>query len=164
MKHHKDSIQRHHQIILDSIADGVFTVNLKFHITSFNRGAENITGIPRAKAIGKPCSEVLKANVCETGCILRQTIQNGRPIVNMPVHIIRADKKSIPISVNTTLLKDEKGKVIGGVETFRDLTPVTKLRKALLKQNSFDDIVSKNDKMLKLFSILPRLLKVTPRY
>ena len=82
----------------------------------------------------------------------------------MPVHIIRADRKSIPISVNTTLLKDEQGKVIGGVETFRDLTPVTKLRKALLKQNSFDDIVSKNDKMLKLFSILPRLLKVTPRY
>lgn len=157
MKESRQSIEQHYQIILDSIAEGVFTVDLDFLITSFNKGAEEITGIPREKAIGRPCFEVLRANVCETGCILKQTINNGRPIVNMPVYIIRADQKCIPISANTTLLKDKSGQVIGGVETFRDLTAVNKLRKALLKQHSFEDIVSKNDKMLKLFAILPQI-------
>jgi PAS domain S-box-containing protein len=100
------SLERHYQIILDSIADGVFTVNLNWEITSFNTAAEVITGIPRQEAMGRPCFEVLRANVCETGCVLRHTMETETPIVNMPVHIIRADKKSIPISINTTLLKN----------------------------------------------------------
>jgi PAS domain S-box-containing protein len=157
MKQFQKSIQQHYQIILDSIADGVFTVNLDLFITSFNSAAEKITGISREEAIGRPCLEVLRANVCETGCLLRQTIETERPIVNMPVYIIRSDKKRIPISVTTALLKDSNGRYIGGVETFRDLTVVNKLRKALLKQHSFEDIVSKNAKMLQLFSTLPQI-------
>ena len=82
------------KIILDSIADGVFTVDLDFQITSFNKAAEDITGISKEKALGKKCFTVLKANVCDKGCILKQTIKTGKPIVNAPIHIIRADKKT----------------------------------------------------------------------
>jgi PAS domain S-box-containing protein len=157
MKLSEGQIQEHYEIILDSIADGVFTVNLDLCITSFNRAAEEITGIPRQEAIGRPCFEILRADVCETNCLLRQTIKTENPIANVPVYIIRADKKRIPISVTTALLKNSKGRCIGGVETFRDLTVVRKLRKALHKQHSFDDIVSKNGKMLELLSILPQI-------
>ena len=157
MKLPKEQIQEHYQIILDSIADGVFTVNLDLCITSFNKGSEEITGIPREEAIGRPCFEVLRSSMCETGCLIRQTIEEKIPIVNMPVYILRADKKRIPITVTTALLKDSQGKIIGGVETFRDLTVVNKLRKALRKQHSFDDIISKNSKMFELFSILPQI-------
>ena len=151
------SLDKHYQIILDSIADGVFTVDLNWQITSFNTAAEGITGISREEAVGRPCFEVLRANVCEKGSILRHTVETETPVVNMPIHIVRADKKSIPISVNTTLLKNEAGRIVGGVETFRDLTVVNKLRRALFKQQSFEDIVSKNARMLKLFSILPQI-------
>ena len=148
---------KNHEIILDSISDGVFTVDLDWNIMSFNRGAEIITGVPREDAIGRPCFEVFRANVCETGCVLKETMKTGKPIESMPVYIIRADKRRIPISVSTTLLRDEKGKVIGGVETFRDLTVVAELRKELRKQHSFGDIISKSEKMLKLFALLPHL-------
>lgn len=157
MKQFEKSIQQHYQIILDSIADGVFTVNLDLLITSFNRAAEEITGISRDEALGRPCFEVLRANVCETECMLRKTIETESPIVNVPVYILRSDKKRIPISVTTALLKDSDGSNIGGVETFRDLTVVNRLRQALLKQHSFEDIVSKNGKMLELFSVLPQI-------
>jgi PAS domain S-box-containing protein len=150
-------IKEHYKIILDSIADGVFTVNLDLIITSFNRAAEKITMIPREEAIGRPCFEVLRANVCETECLLRQTIKTGKPIINMPLYIIRADKVCIPIGVSTSLLKDLSGNLIGGVETFRDLTVLHKLRKVLHKQHSFEDIISKNEKMLRLFSLLPQI-------
>jgi PAS domain S-box-containing protein len=151
------SIEKQYQIILDSITDGVFTVDLDFLITSFNKAAEEITGIPREEAIGRPCFEVLRANVCETGCILKQTIETERPIIDIPIHILRADKKRIPVSAKTSLLRNERGRIIGGVETFRDLTVVNKLRRALLKQHSFDDIVSKDGEMLKIFAILPQI-------
>lgn len=153
----KKQIREHYQIILDSIADGVFTVNRDLCIISFNRSAEKITGIPREEAIGRQCFEVLRSSVCETDCLLRQTIKDKRPIVSKPVFILRADNKRIPISVTTALLKDSKGVIIGGVETFRDLTVVDNLRKALRKQHFFDDIVSKNGKMIELFSILPQI-------
>ena len=155
MKKPTHSVEKHYQIILDSIADGVFTVDLDFIITSFNRAAEEITMIPREEAIGRPCFEVLRANVCETGCLLRQTVKTGTPVVNTPLYIIRSDKECIPISISTSLLRDSKGELIGGLETFRDLTVVNKLRKALLKQHCFEDICSKNEAMLRLFSILP---------
>ncbi|MDY0221934.1 MAG: sigma 54-interacting transcriptional regulator [Desulfobacterium sp.] len=147
----------HYQIILDSIADGVFTVDLNLRITSFNKGSENITGISRKEAIGKPCFEILKSSMCGTNCLIQQTIKEQRPIVNMPVYIHQPGKKRIPISVTTALLKDSTGKIIGGVETFKDLTVVDKLRKTLRRQYSFDDIVSKSPKMFDLFSILPQI-------
>jgi PAS domain S-box-containing protein len=152
--HHTDE---HYQTILDSIADGVFTVDLDFRITSFNSAAEEITGIPRGEALGNPCFQIFKANICDKGCIVEQTIRSEKPVVNMPIHIVRADNKRIPISASATLLKNRDGKIIGGVETFRDLSAMHKLRKALLKQHSFEDIVSKNAKMLELFSILPQI-------
>ena len=147
----------HYQTILDSIADGVFTVDLNFRITSFNYAAEKITGFLREEALGRTCAEVFRADVCRDDCILKWALEKQKPIVHRPVQIIRADKKRIPISVNATLLKNRAGKVIGGVETFRDLTSVHKLRQVLRKRHSFDDIVSKNEKMNKIFSILRRI-------
>lgn len=149
--------QEQYQIILDSITDGVFTVDKEYRITSFNRAAEQITGISKEDAIGRPCFEVFRADICETGCILRKTMKTGKSIVNMPVYIFRADKKRIPISVNTALLKDSKGRLIGGVETFRDMTALSNLRKEVFKQHSFDDIISKSQKMSDLFSVLPQI-------
>jgi PAS domain S-box-containing protein len=60
-------------IILESIWDGVFTVDEGWRVTSFNRAAETITGIRREQAIGRPCCEVFRANLCETDCALRTT-------------------------------------------------------------------------------------------
>ena len=157
MNRSKRSLIRHHQIILDSIGDGVFTVDLGWRIMSFNKAAERITGIPREEAIGQLCYEVFRANVCEADCVLRHTITTEEPIRSMPVYIVRADKKRIPISVSTAVLRSEAGEVIGGVETFRDLTVVHELRKELQKQHSYGNIISKSEEMRKLFSILPQI-------
>jgi PAS domain S-box-containing protein len=146
-------------IILDSIADGVFTVDLDWQITSFNRASEEITGVPRDEALGRPCCEVFRADICETNCVLRKTMQTGRPIVNKPISIVRPDGEQVPISVSTALLKDEKGRVIGGVETFRDLRQVVELRKEVLHQYTIADIISRSHIMEKLFSLLPQVAK-----
>ncbi|MDP1991527.1 MAG: sigma 54-interacting transcriptional regulator [Syntrophales bacterium] len=142
-------------IILDSIADGVFTVDDNWRITSFNRAAEQITGVRREDAIGQRCKDVLKADVCEKGCILRKTIQSGKSIVNRIVHIVDAAGRRLPISISTALLKDEQGRIVGAVETFRDVSVEEKLRKAITEQYSFEDIISKNHRMHQLFDILP---------
>ncbi|MBW1790706.1 MAG: PAS domain-containing protein, partial [Deltaproteobacteria bacterium] len=118
-------------VILDSVSEGVFTVDLDWRITSFNRAAEEITGIGRQEAVGKHCRDVLRADVCETGCTLAETMQTGKPIMNKAVHIIDAEGKKRAIAISTALLKNAKGKVIGGVETFRDTSAIEQLRKEI---------------------------------
>ena len=146
-----------YQIILDNITDGVYALDLNWRITYFNRAAERITGIPINEAIGRTCFEVFRSNVCESNCVLRETMDTGSPILNRPIYILRADKKRIPVSSTTALLRDRNKKTIGGVVTFRDLSDISELRRALSRQHSYEDIVSKSARMHKIFSILPQI-------
>jgi len=142
------------RIILDSIADGVFTVDTDWKITSFNRAAEKITGIKKEEAVGRYCWEVFKASICEKGCSLKRTVETKRPIINQHVFIVNSTGDRIPISISTAILKDKNGNVIGGVETFRDLSVEEELRKELARQHTFFDIISKNREMQRLFEML----------
>lgn len=146
-----------YQTILDSITDGVYAVDHDWRITYFNQAAEKIIGISRQDAIGKSCFEVFRSNVCEDNCIVRQTLASEKPLSNQPIYIIRANQKRIPIGATTNILKDMRGKVYGGVVAFKDLTDLSQLKKELLKNYSFEDIVSKNSKMHRIFSILPQV-------
>jgi PAS domain S-box-containing protein len=153
----KPPLENQTEIILDSIADGVFTVDVKQKVTSFNRAAQEITGIRREEAIGRHCWEVFRASICEGQCSLRQTMETGESIVNQAIFILNSEGERIPVSISTALLKDERGQVIGGVETFRDLSVVEALRKELENRHSFFDIISKNEGMHRLFGILEQV-------
>lgn len=142
-------------VILDSVADGVFTVDMDWRITSFNRAAEKITGIPAPEALGQPCCDVFKASICETGCALRQTMETGNPVVNRHAYILNVGGERMPISISSAVLKDREGRVIGGVETFRDLSLVEALRKRVERDYRFEDILSRNHRMQQVFEILP---------
>jgi len=144
-------------VILDSISEGVFTVDLDWRITSFNRAAEEITGVQREMAIDQHCRDVLRADVCEADCTLRQTMETGKPIMNKAVHIIDAQGRKRAIAISTALLKDETGKVIGGVETFRDMSMIEQLQKEIQGRYSCEDIISQSHKMQNLFAILPNI-------
>ncbi len=115
--------------ILESISDGVFTVDTDWRISSFNRAAEAITGIRRHDAIGKTCSDVFRASMCEADCALRQTVKTGKSIINKSAFIVDVEGRRIPISVSTAILRDQRGRIVGGAETFRDLSLVEELRK-----------------------------------
>jgi PAS domain S-box-containing protein len=145
--------------ILDSIADGVFTVDLHRRITFFNRAAQKVTGVPAAAALGRPCSEVFRANSCGSACVLRHTMQTGHPLVNRPVDILRADGQQIPISVSTAVLKDGEGQIIGGVETFRDLRPGEELRGRVFSQKRLGGLISRSPLMQKIFDLLPAIAR-----
>jgi PAS domain S-box-containing protein len=144
-------------IILDSVADGVFTVDGEWRITSFNKAAERITGVPRQKAIGRPCRSIFRSSICETDCALRHTMETGEEVVNRTVDVLSAQGKRIPVSISTAILKDRRGRVVGGVETFRDLSAVEALRKELEGRYTFQDMLSRNHRMRELFEILPEV-------
>jgi PAS domain S-box-containing protein len=143
------------EIILDSITEGVFTINKDRAITSFNQAAEKITGFSRKEAIGKKCFEVFQADICQESCALARTLKTGKNIVDLPVNILNASGEIIPIEITTAVLKDKQGRMIGGVETFRDLSAIETLRKEITKKYTVSDIISKSDRLQNIFNTLP---------
>ncbi|MFA7172081.1 MAG: sigma 54-interacting transcriptional regulator [Kiritimatiellia bacterium] len=145
------------EAILESISDGVFTVDEHWRVTSFNRAAEEITGVPREEAIGQRCAEVFRSSMCGTECALQQTLKTGRPIIGKSGYIINAEGDRIPISISTAVLKDADGVVIGGAETFRDLSEIDALRRELAGRVRVGELVSHSPAMKKLFEVLPAI-------
>lgn len=140
--------------ILDSIADGVFTIDRNNRITSFNKAAEHITGYSKDEALGCFCYDIFKANICQGACALEEALHEKRNIVARQLNIINREGMTIPISVSACVLKDKNGNSIGGVETFRDLSDIEALRKEVTNKYTFEDIVSKNSEIQKIFNIL----------
>jgi len=151
--YHKDPAAA--QVILDSVTDGVFTVDREWRITSFNRAAEKITGVSHDEAIRARCCDVFRASICESDCVLRRTMRTDRPVVNETIYIIDADDRKIPISVSTAILRNAEGEIVGGVESFRDLSQMEDLRKELHGRYTFADIIGRSPAMQSLFELLP---------
>ncbi|HPA85201.1 MAG TPA: sigma 54-interacting transcriptional regulator [Deltaproteobacteria bacterium] len=153
----KENEKYRQEVILDSINEGVFTVDLDWKITAFNRAAERITGVQREDAIGQACCDVFHASICENECALRRTFESAIPVVNATAHIISNKGMRVPIRISAAILRDDDGRVIGGVETFQDLSQVEQLRKELKARYTFEDIVGRSPVMIQLFEILPRI-------
>ncbi|OPY12386.1 MAG: Transcriptional regulatory protein ZraR [Syntrophus sp. PtaB.Bin138] len=145
------------EAILESISDGVFTVDMEWCVTSFNRAAEEITGVPRQEAIGRRCSDVFRSSMCGASCALRQTLETGKPVIGKSGYIIDADGNRIPISISTAILRDGEGRVIGGAETFRDLSEVEALRQELEGKFRVGDLVSRSPLMQRVMEVLPAI-------
>ena len=140
--------------ILNSITDGVLTVDNEWRITSFNPAAERITGRKAENVMGKQCYEVMKSETCKTNCPLRKTMATKIPVYDYEIEIVSAHGETIPISVNTALLIDEENEIIGGVETFRDLSMYKHLSEELNLKYSFANMIGKDKKMQEIYNLL----------
>lgn len=145
------------EAILDSISDGVFTVDMEWRVTSFNRAAEEITGISRKEAIGQRCPEIFRSSMCESECALRQTVKTGKPVIGRSGYIVHSSGNRVPISVSTAVLRDAGGRIVGGAETFRDVSDLEALRRELEGRFRVGDLVSRSPLMQKVFEVLPAI-------
>jgi len=133
--------------VLESISDGVFSVDHDWKISSFNRAAEQITGINRKDALGHYCSEVFRSSLCGEQCALRETLRTGKPIINKGCYFINSKGNKVPVTLSTAVLKDRQGNIIGGAETFRDMSEIEGLKKQLSKQTKFNGLSSHSHSM-----------------
>ena len=148
------AVEQLYPLILDSIHEGVFTVDADFRLTSFNAEAERISGVPREEAIGRRCYEVFRASICQTRCALMQTLETGEPLRDVRIDVLDRAMRAVPICVSTAVLLDE-GRLVGAVEIFRDVSDVESLRQELHGQKGFADIIGTSPAMLAVFRILP---------
>ncbi len=141
--------------ILESISDGVLTVDLEKRITSFNHAAEVITGFGAVEAIGQNCLDILRTSVCAGNCPIEKTLRSGEPQNNVHAEAITKSGGRKPLSISTTALRNEKGEVVGAVETFHDLSDLERLRKEISLDYTYEDIVGQHPSIRNILSLLP---------
>ena len=144
-------------VILNSIADGVFTTDNDSKITFINKAGEEITGFSNKEALGCYCFDIFRADICQSRCALKETLKTKKEIINLPATILKKGGQKVPISISTAVLKNERGQIIGGVETFRDLSAIEELKKELSQKYTLGDIISKNHLIHDIFNVLPNI-------
>lgn len=141
--------------ILESISEGLFTIDIHKRITYFNRAAQSITGFRAREAIGQKCFDIFRANICETECPLNEMLAGGNPQLNLSVSIIGKSGNRKPVSISISALKDQNGEIIGAIESFRDLSELDQLRRQLDRSFTHEDIIVGHPKMREILSFLP---------
>jgi len=147
--------QRFFPLIFNTISHGIFTIDANGIITSFNRAAERITGYQEIDALGKRCSEIFRAGICEIDCPLRRSIENQERTEDREVTVLSREGKKVPITISTAPLISPGGRVVGGVEMFRDMSALAELRKRLDSSYTLEDIVTKSPAMRAVLDMLP---------
>jgi two-component system phosphate regulon sensor histidine kinase PhoR len=108
--------------IIQSMADGVITVDGKMRITDLNRAAEKLTGFNRNEALGRFCGEVLHSSMCGRECPLKLAMNGSEAVAREAVLTNRLGQK-IEVMLTASALRDDEGNLLGGVETFGDIAP-----------------------------------------
>lgn len=145
------------KLILDSLAEGVCTIDKNWNIISFNRAAEKLTGLKAKEILNKPASMVFDPEHCQCSEFLKKTMSAGEKFVDKKSRIMCSKTGCIPVKLNTTPMYDNSGDIIGVVMAFRDISDVEMLRRELKHDFCCSDIISKNSRMKQIFDILPHI-------
>ena len=120
-------------LMLRTMPSALFTVDLNRRITSWNKKAEDITGLKAEEVIGKDCIVAMNCDACKKGCSLfDDSIE--KPIYGKEC-TMGINGKLLTILKNADIFRDSQGIVLGGLESFIDVTEQKRAEEALKKKN-----------------------------
>ncbi|MGD9124386.1 MAG: sigma 54-interacting transcriptional regulator [Desulfarculaceae bacterium] len=152
------------QSVVNTMAEGVFIVDTDGAIVYLNPAAERITGYSQSDVLGKPCS-LFESETClacrdQTGRHVCQLFEQGR-VSNRRCTIRRKDGTAVHLLKNASVLLDEHGQVIGGVETITDVSElvdkdhkINVLRRELDQEYDFEGLIGTSGPMRQVFELL----------
>ncbi|MCC7201315.1 MAG: sigma 54-interacting transcriptional regulator [Nitrospirae bacterium] len=144
------------RIILNCISDGVLTIDLSGRINYVNKAMQELLGYPESALIGKRCENFIRSNICASeDCVLRRTLAKKERLSNYESFVENREGRRVPVNINTDLLFDETGSLIGIVEVFRDISQIKELKERLADVYDFGNIITKDRRMKEILSILP---------
>lgn len=108
--------------IIDSLPIAILAVDPDLRITRFNPWAQEITGRSEKEVIGCYCGDILQGGMCNHDCPLKTVINRREPIIRIETSIRNRSGDIIPVEMSFAGLFDQRGKLIGAVEAFLDIS------------------------------------------
>ncbi len=141
---------------LENVADAVFAVDRDFIVRYCNLAAGEIARMEPADAVGRTCREVFGVKNCRNVCVLRQSMEEARPIANRIVTLKRSNCPDVPVSISAAPIWAVGGAVIGGVQVFRDLSGNGFVSR-LAGLQPLDDFGTRDPQLSEIVSMLPQI-------
>ncbi|MEW6196720.1 MAG: sigma 54-interacting transcriptional regulator [Bacteroidota bacterium] len=143
--------------ILDSLAEGLFTVDKNFKINFFNEAAERITGFKKNEVFGKFCKDIFQSNFCIAECPIARVLESGKSVYDLKTRIICKSSQHIPIKLNAAVLKNADNQPVGGVVSFRDVSFDSTIDSYLRDNTNFFGIVGHTKAMTDIFHLIEEI-------
>jgi len=128
-------------LIFKLVPSPIFTVDNNKNISSWNKKAAELTGYDAEEILGKPCTTFMIAP-CKGKCeLFAQDV--SKPIIGKESTIRKKDGTILVVLRNSDYLKDSEGNIIGGIESFEDITERKLMEKKLIKAKESAEIASR---------------------
>jgi len=144
-----------YQCILRSLSESVCAVDLHLRIRCLNNQARRLTGVKTEDALGAALEEVFPPDAGALHSLITSVMESGKPIRGARTYIVNTHGESIPVVANAAPVLDNTGTLNGAVVTLQDNRAIEVLRRELRHKYTFGDIVSKDDRILRILQILP---------
>ena len=148
-----------YQRILNSLSEGVLTLDQEWNILCFNRAAEQLLGLAHKDVVGHAFREVFMSTTCEFRPLIQRAMETGEIISEAGVVVLNQRQQRVPVSVNVNPITDEAGAREGVVVTFRDVSDLELLRKELRGEYAFGDIISASPRVRRILEVLPDIAR-----
>lgn len=139
-------------LILDSIDEGVITVDPAGQILALNHAAQTLTGLRPQAVVGRACTAVF-APLCGGVCAIAETLASKRVVRDQPI-TLPSPQGLRHLRLSTNLLREGR-RIIGAVGVLRDVTTETTLRHELHGHWQQGDLIGRSRAMQELFNLLP---------
>ncbi|MGA7836942.1 MAG: sigma 54-interacting transcriptional regulator [Ignavibacteriaceae bacterium] len=138
--------------ILNSLPEGIFSVDKEFKIRFFNSYAEKITGLNCEQVLGKYCKDIFHSKFCNSQCPIVNVLELKKPLYDLETHFkFNGVLKSVRL--NTSIINNENSQPVGGVVSFREAIPSIKTEEYLKKNHQFCGIVGLSKSMTDIFNL-----------
>jgi PAS domain S-box-containing protein len=119
--------------ILENFPTPFFMVDPELRVTHVNEAMEKLSGYPRKEVVNQmTCAAMLNTVQCHTDeCVLMQVMKNKKPLSGVRRVVKDRQGNEIQVVVAASIITDPTGRVIGGFESIRDITPVVEAEKKI---------------------------------
>jgi PAS domain S-box-containing protein len=131
------------------------TVDRGGHVTFFNTMAEAITGFGRSEVLGKLCSAMFPPEFCRDVVQFKQRQAEDAEPTSIEAEVVTRQGSRLPVKAKCMALKNEDGRIVGGLTTIADLSLKYQLDQVIEDRYTFYDMVGRDPAMRKIFEIIP---------
>ncbi len=127
-------------VIVESSEDAIFSGTLDGIVTSWNPGAERLTGYSAQEAIGKSIARMIPADRPGELEEINKRLLRGESTGPFEAVRVRKDGKRIEVSIIVSPVKNKKGKVIGASTIARDISQSKRLEEQFRQAQKMEAI------------------------
>ncbi|MFZ5640546.1 MAG: two-component system sensor histidine kinase NtrB [Bacillota bacterium] len=125
------------QQYIENCTSAIIAVDDKENTVIYNQTAEDLTGIPKEKVLGKPFVELVKKKFDSNDSILLNTLRTGRVYQHVE-SVMDTPSGPLHVMAHTDMLRDYRGRIVGSLLSIRDISDQKQLEAQIFQSEKFD--------------------------